>query len=77
MRRELKFLAGLVIGLGFGAAIDNLGVGIAIGIVFGAAFSQNKNEQKSTKSDSSEKDVVIDLNQMNRRKRKAKNGEKE
>ena len=77
MRKELKFLAGLVIGLGFGAAIDNLGVRIAIGIAFGAAFSQYKNEQKSTKSDSSEKDVVIDLNQMNRRKRKAKNGEEE
>ena len=77
MRRELKFLAGLVIGLGFGAAIDNLGVGIAIGIVFGAAFSQNKNEQKSSKSDSSEEVPVIDLNQMNRRKRKAKNDEEE
>ena len=77
MRRELKFLAGLVIGLGFGAAIDNLGVGIAIGIAFGAAFSQYKNEQKSTKSDSSEEDVVINFNQMNRRKRKAKNDEEE
>ena len=75
MRRELKFLAGLVIGLGLGAAIDNLGVGIVIGIAFGGAFSQNKNEQKSTKSDSLEKDVVIDLNQMNRRKRKAKKSE--
>jgi hypothetical protein len=30
---------------------------------------------KNTLSDSSEEDLVIDLNQMNRRKRKAKNDE--
>ena len=77
MRGELKFFAGLAIGLGIGAATNNLGMGIAVGIAFGAAFSQTKNEQKSTISDSSKKDVVIDLNQMNRRKTKIKNNDKE
>ena len=77
MRRELRFFAGVVIGIGIGEAIDNLGIGIAIGIAFGAAFSQTKNEQKSVKSDSSEEGQVIDLNQINRRKRKAKDDEEE
>ena len=77
MRGELKFFAGLAIGIGIGAATDNLGIGISIGIAFGAALSQTKNEQKSIKSDSSEEDVLIDFNQMNRRKRKAKNDEEE
>ena len=77
MRGELKFFAGLAIGIAIGAATDNLGIGIGIGIAFGAALSQTKNGQKSTRSDSSEEDVVIDLNQMNRRKRKAKNDEEE
>ncbi|MFL3051811.1 MAG: hypothetical protein ACJZ15_01305 [Candidatus Neomarinimicrobiota bacterium] len=77
MRRELRFFAGVAISIGIGAATDNLGIGIAIGIAFGAAFSQTKKEQKSAKSDSSEEGVVIDLNQMNRRKRKAKNDEEE
>lgn len=31
--------AGLVIGVGVGAALDNIGLGIAIGIAMGAAFS--------------------------------------
>ena len=66
---SLKFFVGLAIGIGIGAATNNLGIGISIGIAFGAAFSQTKNEQKSAKSDSSEEDVVIDLSQMNRRKR--------
>ena len=66
MRRELKFFAGVAIGIGIG-----------IGIAFGAAFSQTRNKQKSTDSDLSEEDVVIDLNQMNRRKRKAKNDDEE
>tara|TARA_B100001175_G_scaffold11752_1_gene9171 strand:+ start:4173 stop:4406 length:234 start_codon:yes stop_codon:yes gene_type:complete len=77
MRRELRFFAGVAIGIGIGAATDNLGIGIAIGIAFGAVFSQTKNEQKSAKSDSSEEVPVIDLNQMNRRKIKAKNDEEE
>ena len=77
MRRELKFFAGVAIGMSIGAATDNLGIGIGIGIAFGAALSQTKNEQKSTGSDSSEKDIIIDLNQMNRRKIKNKNGEEE
>ena len=77
MRRELKFFAGVAIGIGIGAATDNLGIGIGIGVAFGATFSQTKNEQKSTISDSSKKDVVIDLNQMNRRKTKIKNNDKE
>ena len=62
----------MAIGIKIGAATDNLGTGIGIGIAFGATFIQTKNEQKSTESGSSEKDVVIDLNQMNRRKRKVK-----
>ena len=62
----------MAIGIKIGAATDNLGTGIGIGIAFGATFIQTKNEQKSTESDSSEKGVVIDLNQMNRRKRKVK-----
>ena len=77
MRGELKFFAGVAIGIGIGAATNNLGIGIGIGIAFGAAFSQTKNEQKSTKSDSSEEGVVIDLNKMNRRKRKARNDEED
>ena len=77
MRRELKFFAGVAIGIGIGAATNNLGIGIGIGIAFGAAFSQTINEQMSTKSDSSDEDIIIDLNQMNRRKRKAKNDEEE
>ena len=77
MRRELRFFAGVAIGIGIGAATDNLGIGIAIGIAFGAAFSQTKKEQKSAKLDSSEEGVVIDLNQMNRRKRKARDDEEE
>ena len=32
--------AGLVIGVGVGAAIDNIGAGIAIGIAIGAALSR-------------------------------------
>ena len=77
MRREFKFFAGVAIGMGIGAASDNLGIGIGIGIAFGVAFSQTKNEKKSTKLDSSEEDVVFDLNQINRRKRKAKNDEED
>ncbi len=77
MRGELKFLAGFAIGIAIGAATDNLGIGIGIGIAFGSALSQTKNEQKSIKSDSSEEDILIDFNHMNRRKRKAKNDEKE
>ena len=77
MRRELKFFAGVAIGMSIGAATDNLGIGIGIGIAFGAALSQTKNEQKRTGSDSGEKDIIIDLNQMNRRKRKVKNDEEE
>ncbi len=76
MRSELKFFAGVAIGIGIGSATGNLGIGIGIGIAFGAAFSQTKNVQKSTKSNSSEEDVVIDLNQMNIRK-KARNDEEE
>ena len=67
----------MAIGIKIGGATDNLGTGISIGIAFGAAFLQTKNEQKSTESDSSEKDVVIDLNQMNRRKRKVKTNKEE
>ena len=48
-----------------------------VGVAIGAALSQTKNGQKSTNSDSSEEDVVIDLNQMNRRKRKTKKDEEE
>ena len=77
MKGELKFFAGLAIGIGIGAATDNLGIGIGIGIAFGTALSQTKNEQKNIRSDSSEKDIVIDFSQMNRRKRKAKNNEEE
>ena len=77
MRGELKFFAGVAIGIGIGVATDNLGIGIGIGIAFGAALSQTKDEQKSTKADLGEEDVVIDLNQMNRRKRKAENDEEE
>ncbi len=72
IKNELIFFAGVAIGIKIGAATDNLGTGIGIGIAFGATFIQTKNEQKSTESGSSEKDVVIDLNQMNRRKRKVK-----
>ena len=77
MKRQLKFFAGVAIGMSIGAATDNLGIGIGIGIAFGAAWSQTKNEHNSTEPDSSEKDRIIDLNQMNRRKRKAKNDEEE
>ena len=56
MRGELKFFAGVAIGIGIGAATDNMGIGISIGIAFGAAFSQTKNIQKSTNSDSSEEE---------------------
>ena len=62
----------MAIGIKIGAEPDNLGTGIGIGIAFGAAFLQTENEQKSTKSNSSEKDVVIDLNQMNRKKENSK-----
>ena len=70
MRGEIKFFAGVAIGIGIGAATDNLGVGI--GIALGAALSQNKKKQEDIEPDSTEEDVVIDLNQMSRRKRKAK-----
>ena len=72
MRGEIKFFAGVAIGIGIGAATDNLGVGIGIGIALGAALSQNKKKQEDIEPDSTEEDVVIDLNQMSRRKRKAK-----
>ncbi len=38
----IKFFAGLIIGIGIGLAIDNLGVGTAIGIALGAGLSQSK-----------------------------------
>ena len=56
MRRELKFFAGVAIGLGIGSATGNLGIGIGIGIAFGAAFYQAKNTQNSTDSDLSEEE---------------------
>lgn len=34
--------AGLVIGIGIGAAIDNIGLGVALGLVFGAAIGNEK-----------------------------------
>ena len=75
MRRELKFFAGVAIGIGIGAATDNLGVGIGIGIALGAALSQNKKKQEDIEPDSKGEDVVIDLNQMSRRKRRGKKDE--
>jgi len=42
MRGELKFFAGVAIGIGIGAATDNMGIGISIGIAFGAALSKTK-----------------------------------
>ncbi len=38
----IKFFTGLIIGIGIGLAIDNLGVGTAIGIALGAGLSQSK-----------------------------------
>ena len=38
----LKFFAGLIVGIGIGLAIDNIGVGIAVGIALGAGLSQGK-----------------------------------
>ena len=56
MRGELKFFAGVAIGIGIGAATDNVGIGISIGIAFGAALSQIKNKQESNDSVSSEEE---------------------
>tara|TARA_Y100000748_G_scaffold264832_1_gene234370 strand:- start:250 stop:402 length:153 start_codon:yes stop_codon:yes gene_type:complete len=47
MGREFKLFEGVAIGIG---------IVISIGIIFGAAFSQTKNEQKSTNSVSSEEE---------------------
>ena len=38
----IKFFTGLIIGIGIGLAIDNLGVWTAIGIALGAGLSQSK-----------------------------------
>ena len=38
----IKFFASLIIGIGIGLAIDNLGVWTAIGIALGAGLSQSK-----------------------------------
>jgi len=40
-------------------------------------YQENKKKQEDIEPDSTEEDVVIDLNQMSRRKRKAKKDEEE
>ena len=40
-------------------------------------YQKNKKKQEDIEPDSTEEDVVIDLNQMSRRKRKAKKDEEE
>ena len=44
---------GLVIGMGFGVAMDNIPIGICIGVALGAAYSTNakKEENKKDKED--------------------------
>ena len=40
-------------------------------------YQENKKKQEDIEPDSTEEDLVIDLNQMSRRKRKAKKDEEE
>jgi len=37
---------GLVLGIAFGAALDNIGLGIALGLVFGAALGSRNNKEQ-------------------------------
>ena len=51
-RRPANMLgAGLIIGAGVGAALDNIGLGIGVGLAIGAALSKKQKQKNESHDD--------------------------
>ncbi len=63
---------GLAIGVAIGVSLNNIALGIGVGVAISAGLASTQMKKENS---SSGEDIVIDLNQMSRRKRKAKKDE--